>query len=222
MTTIAAEGQPREGAFAPRLMPPYQLFMLAPCVLALAGIVVQHTLRHDPEIEAVLDAADFVICIAFAVDFLVSWWTAPDRLRYLVTWGWLDLFSAIPMIDPARWARLARIARITRLLRSMRGARVLSTMILTRRRHSTLLAASIFALVLITASSTAILHFEDSADANIKTAANAIWWAFGTITTVGYGDARGDAEADGTVERLASALPGRGDDGVRPRSHVRE
>jgi voltage-gated potassium channel len=173
---------------APRLMPLYHLFMLALCVLALAGILLQYAFRHDPEIELVLDAADFAICIAFAVDFLVSLWMAPNRMRYLVTWGWLDLLSAIPMIDAARWGRLARVARITRLLRSIRAARVLSTVILARRRQSTLLAASLVALVLITASSTAILHFEVSDEANIKTAENALWWAFATITTVGYGE----------------------------------
>jgi voltage-gated potassium channel len=173
---------------APRLMPLYHLFMLALCVLALAGIVVQHAFRHDPEIETVLDAADFAICIAFAVDFLVSLWIAPDRLRYLVTWGWLDVLSAIPMLDAARWGRLARIARITRLIRSIRAARVLSTVILAKRRQSTLLAATLLALVLITASSTAILHFEVSEEANIRTAENALWWAFATITTVGYGE----------------------------------
>lgn len=169
-------------------MPVYQLFMLALCVLALAGIVLQHVFRHDPEIELVLDTADFVICIAFAVDFLVSLWTAPDRMRYLVTWGWLDLLSAIPAVDAARWGRLARVARITRLLRSVRAARVLSTVILAKRRQSTLLAASLVAFVLITASSTVILHFEVADGANIKSAENALWWAFATITTVGYGE----------------------------------
>ena len=169
-------------------MPLYQLFMLVLCVLALAGVVVQHAFQHDPEIDAILDVADLAICLAFAVDFIVSLWTAPNRLRYLLSWGWLDLLSSIPTLDFARWGRVARIARITRLLRSLRAARVLSTVILSKRRQSTLLAATLLALVLITASSTAILHFEDSADANIKTADNALWWAFTTIATVGYGE----------------------------------
>jgi voltage-gated potassium channel len=172
---------------ASRVRPLYQLFMLVLCVLALAGMVVQKAFSHDPEIDAILDAADVVICMIFGIDFLVSLWTAPDRLRYLVSWGWLDLLSSIPMLDVARWGRLARIARIARLLRSIRAARVLSTVIL-QRRQSTLLVATLVALVLIIASSTAILHFEDTADANIRTADNALWWAFGTITTVGYGE----------------------------------
>ena len=172
----------------PRSMPLYQLFMLALCVLALGGIVVQNVVRQNPEIEAILDVADFLICIAFGIDFVISFWTAPNRTRYLLTWGWLDLLSSIPMLDAARWGRIARIARITRVLRSIRAARVLSAAILTKRRQSTLLAATLLALVLIVASSTAILHFESPAEANIKTADNALWWAFGTITTVGYGE----------------------------------
>lgn len=48
--------------------------------------------------------------------------------------------------------------------------------------------ATLLALVLVIASSTAILHFEASPETNIKTAENAFWWAFGTITTVGYGE----------------------------------
>lgn len=169
-------------------MPLYQLFMLALCVLALAGLVVQNAFQQDPEIEAVLDVADFVICLAFGVDFLVSLWNAERRWRYFVTWGWLDLLSSIPMLDLARWGRIARIARITRVLRSIRAARVLSAVILQKRRQSTLLVACLLALVLIIASSTAILYFENDANANIKSAENALWWAFATITTVGYGE----------------------------------
>jgi voltage-gated potassium channel len=173
---------------APRTMPLYQMFMLVLCVLALTGIVVQNAFQRDPEIEAILDVADFAICIAFGIDFLVSLWAAPNRMRYLFTWGWLDLLSSMPMLDVVRWGRLARIARITRVLRSMRAARVLSTAILRKRRQSTLLVAILLALVLVIASSTAILHFESAPEGNIKTAENALWWAFATITTVGYGE----------------------------------
>ncbi|HUP59660.1 MAG TPA: potassium channel family protein [Thermoanaerobaculia bacterium] len=44
------------------------------------------------------------------------------------------------------------------------------------------------AFILIVGTSAAILRFEDLPDSNIRTADDAVWWAFTTITTVGYGD----------------------------------
>ena len=111
--------------------------MLALCVMALVGIVVQNAFRHDPQIELVLDYADFAICVAFGVDFVVSVWRAPKRGRYLVTWGWLDILSSIPTLHIARWGRLARIARISRVLRGLRATRLLGEAILRKRTQST-------------------------------------------------------------------------------------
>ena len=176
--------QPR----TPRVAPVYQLFMLVLCVLALMATVAQNAFRLDPEIEIVLDYADFIICIAFGIDFLVSWWTAPERMKYLMTWGWLDLLSSIPTLDFARWGRLARIARISRVLRGLRATRLLTRAILRKRSQSTFAAAALLALILVICCSTAILHFETEPESNIHTADDAIWWAFATITTVGYGD----------------------------------
>jgi voltage-gated potassium channel len=170
------------------IAPVYQIFMLALCGIALVGVVVQNVFRNDPQIELVLDFADFIICIFFGIDFFVSLWRAPNRLRYLATWGWLDLLSSIPTLHVARWGRLARIARISRVLRGLRATRVLGAAVLRKRSQSTVAAAALLALILIIAASTAILHFETARESNIHTAEDAMWWAVSTITTVGYGD----------------------------------
>src|SRR3972149_6773059 len=47
-----------------------------------------------------------------------------------------------------------------------------------------------------------VLHFEDVPEANIKGPEDAVWWAFVTMTTVGYGD-RFPVTSEG---RLAGAL----------------
>jgi len=91
-------------------------------------------------------------------------------------------------LSVARWGRLARIVRIFRVLRGLRAAKVLTGLVLRHRAENSFLAASLMAILLIIFCSTAILHFETAPDSNIKTAEDAIWWSFATITTVGYGD----------------------------------
>jgi voltage-gated potassium channel len=168
--------------------PGYQLFMLVLCVYALAALAAQTAIRLEPGTKSILDYADYAVCGVFLLDFFISLVRAPNRWQYFLRWGWLDLLSSIPTIDIVRWGRAARILRLFRVLRGLRATKVLATLVLRRRAESTFLAASLVAMLLIVFCSIAVLHFETDADSNIKTPDDAIWWAFATITTVGYGD----------------------------------
>ena len=92
------------------------------------------------------------------------------------------------MVDALRWGRAARIVRIFRVLRGVRATKLIISFILDRRSEGTFLAAALISILLVVFSSIAILQFETTVDANIKTPEDALWWAFVTITTVGYGD----------------------------------
>jgi len=83
---------------------------------------------------------------------------------------------------------MLRLIRLLRILRAFRSTKHLVQHIFKRRTQGALTAAAIIAVLMIIFSSIAILQVEDAANSNIKTAEDAIWWAYVTITTVGYGD----------------------------------
>ncbi len=162
--------------------------MLSLCVASLLTLLAQAIFHFDPQSREVFDYVDNIICVLFLIDFIVCLYRAENRLRYLVTWGWLDLLSCVPTLDIARWGRLARIFRIFRVLRAVRSGKVLATLIVARRAQSAILAAGLLMLLLIFLGSLSVLHFESGPEANIRSAEDAVWWAFTTMTTVGYGD----------------------------------
>ena len=170
------------------LSPTYHLLMLVLSLFAIAALAVEVAMRLNPEIRTVLDYADYAVCMLFGADFAISLWRAPNRARYFFRWGWLDLLSSIPVLSVARWGRIARVARVFRVLRGVRATKEITAVILKERARNTFLAASLLALMLVVMCSIAILHFETTRDANIRTAEDAVWWSFATITTVGYGD----------------------------------
>jgi voltage-gated potassium channel len=105
-------------------------------------------------------------------------------------------------VDVLRVGRAARILRIFRILRGVKATRVIACVVLERRAEGAFLAASLVSFLLLLLGSIAVLHFEDVPEANIKGPEDAAWWAFVTMTTVGYGD-RFPVTSEG---RLAGAL----------------
>lgn len=166
----------------------YHLFMLALCLFALLALAVETVANLDSATRQILAYADIAVCGLFFVDFLICLVRAPNRWRYLRTWGWIDLISSIPAVRILRWGRLARALRVLRILRGIRATRIISTFILARRAQSGLFAAALLTILFVVFGSIAVLHFERVPEANIKSPQDAVWWACATITTVGYGD----------------------------------
>jgi voltage-gated potassium channel len=162
--------------------------MLTLSIYAVVALAVATFVRLSADTRAILEYADTAVCLLFLLDFLVTLARSPNRLRYLVTWGWLDLLSSIPAVDLLRWGRAARVLRILRVLRGLKATKVLTEFVLYRRAQSTFFAALMISMLLIVLSASAILQFERSPEANIRTPEDAVWWAVVTITTVGYGD----------------------------------
>jgi len=101
--------------------------------------------------------------------------------------GWLDLLGSLPFPG----LRIARLFRTVRVARSVRHYRVdgIWAIAIANRASSALYAAVFLTIVVLQFGSMLMLGVEDgNADANIKSASDALWWSYVTVTTVGYGD----------------------------------
>ena len=166
----------------------WQLFIFVASIAVLLVLGISLLMPIPPEVRRVLSVADFGICAVFMADFFVLLYLHKNRKRYLLTWGWLDFLSSIPMLDLVRWARVARIIRLLRLYRGLRGSAGILRRLFADRREATLLAIVLTLLFVMIFCSVAILVAEEGSGSNIDTAEDAIWWTLTTMTTVGYGD----------------------------------
>ena len=96
---------------------PYQLFMVVLCVYVLVALAAEVFVPLPADAIVVLHMVDTGICVIFFADFLYCLVRAPNRLRYMVTWGWIDLASSIPAVGFLRVGRLRTFHAKTRDIR---------------------------------------------------------------------------------------------------------
>ncbi len=156
-------------------------------IYVLLALLADSFFRLPREVSRLLQYADNGICVFFLVEFSIRFYHAPSKARFM-RWGWLDLIASIPTLDFLRAGRVVRLLRLLRLLRAFRSTSTYGTFVHRNKAQSLFFSVALFALLMILLSAVAILLVEDAPTSNIKTAGDAMWWAYVTITTVGYGD----------------------------------
>ncbi|HZY80606.1 MAG TPA: ion transporter [Cyclobacteriaceae bacterium] len=163
------------------------MLVLVLSVYVLIALAIDVFFVVPPEVSRVLAYVDNGICVFFLIEFIVRLYNAPSKLAFL-KWGWIDLLASIPNVDFLRAGRAFRLIRIIRILRAFRSTRHIINHMFTNRAQGAFGTVGVLALLLIIFASISILQLETDPKSNIKTAEDAIWWSYVTITTVGYGD----------------------------------
>ena len=171
-------------------------------IYVLGSLVLDTMIKLPYETQELLLYIDHTICAFFFFEFCYHFYYAKNKMKFM-QWGWIDLLSSIPMVGYFRVGRVFRLIRLIRVVRAFKSTKSLVNHIFANKIYGTLTSVLVIAILLVIFSSIAILQVEHDPNSNIKTAGDAIWWAYVTITTVGYGD-RYPVTAEGRI--LAAVL----------------
>lgn len=172
---------------SPATLKPFDVFLLALSLLSIVNLVLVFTVKNTA-ILYVIDTIDYVFSLFFIVDFLARFISAKNKINYLLReYGWADFLSSLPL-PHFKILRLVRLTKAWIIVRRSGGRQVVADF-LKNRAASALYLVLLLIILLLEFGSIGILYAENgSVDANIHSAADAMWWTYVTITTVGYGD----------------------------------
>lgn len=150
----------------------------------LAGAYLAAGLLFD-EGRTVPIAALAVLTGIFLVEFSARFFDSPSRRSY-IRHHWIDLVSCIPLVGGLRSLRILRLLRLGAAVRFLVAAEHAA-----ERRGAARQSVWYFGPLLFTvwfSAAIAYYSFEHGINPNVNTFGDALYWAFITVTTVGYGD----------------------------------
>jgi voltage-gated potassium channel len=165
----------------------YEIFMFAISLLSYINLILLLVLSEG-ESTRVIFLVDVLIAAIFFIDFISRFLSVKDKRKYFFRqFGWADLLSSIPL-SLFNIFRAFRIGRLIRVIRRSGGKNVIRLLV-AKIPEAALYGVFFLILVVLEFGSIGVLMAESGdPNANIKTASDALWWVYVSITTVGYGD----------------------------------
>lgn len=179
---MASEGYSNEKGLG------YEIFIGLLAIISIIDWILTIIPSVSSNTKDVLNIIQYFLTIFFLADFFYRFFTAKSKSQYFFRdFGWADMLSCWPN-DGFRIFRIFRLVKVYQLLKNYGYKRIISE-IRNNWAQTAIYIVVVLVLLVVQIGSVWILRFESTnPDANIKTGGDAIWYAFVTITTVGYGD----------------------------------
>ena len=166
--------------------PNWSAFVLLITLLSVLNQFVRLFLPISADADVVLQTANFAISLILWADFIYLLRKSPDKRTFMTgQHGWMVLLGSMPFL---RFLRIIWFWLILRAHnRSFRD--FLSRIVIKQDAQGTLLFILFIVIVVFEASVVSILSLEEAQPGStIHSVSDAVWWAFATVSTVGYGD----------------------------------
>ncbi len=170
-----------------RAVTPFQIFILVLSFYVLGALVADLFFKLPPDISTLLGYLDTIVCFFFFLDFCMRFQQAENKWRFM-RWGWIDLLASVPA-SGLQAAKLVRAFQILRILRALKSLQLIWRVLFRNRAEGIVVSAATATLLLVAFGAITMLLVEaPNPQSSINTPEEALWWAFVTVTTVGYGD----------------------------------
>lgn len=166
----------------------YRIFVVIVTSMALAVTTLFYLAPMPEQAREVLFFVNYIASFILLFDVAVRFLRAPNKLKYVFPLGLLDFLGSLPGLPLLRLLRVPSLIVGIHELHNTTSAEVVAGA-RNQLAESTLLMGIAVAFLVATAGAMAIVVVEAPAEgSNIRTGADALWYAIVTISTVGYGD----------------------------------
>ena len=182
--------------------------LIALITLNVLAVVFESVENIHDRYEAFFYWFEFVSVVVFSAEYLLRLWCSVElpasrgrpvsgRIQYLLSPGALvDLAAVLPFylvelgLLAGADARFLRAVRLIRVLKLTRYSAAFDTLALAVQENLSALAAAFYVMMIVMLlAATGMFFFEREAQPEVFSSIPAsMWWAFATLTTVGYGD----------------------------------